>query len=136
GTDGDVAARERVAALQLSVLVHLACDGDVEAGLVRPGHGTHRPARRVRVERVGQPRRAPVRALPGRGDDTPAGIGAVEAEGQGRVRVARLDQEPRLQVVLEREVRAAPGDGRVAAKRVVRDVEAVVVPLDDREAEL
>ena len=118
------------------MLVHLPRDGDVEAGLVRAGHGAHRAARRIGVERIGRPRRAPVRALPGRRDDTPAGIGAVEAERQRRARVARLDQDPGLQVVLEREVGPAPGDGRVAANRVVRDVEAVVVPLEDREAEL
>ena len=41
-----------------------------------------------------------------------------------------------VQVVREAEVGPAPGDGGVAAERVVRDVEAVVVPLGDRQAEL
>ena len=106
-------------AQQLPVLVHLPGDRDVEAGLVRAGHGAHRAARRVRVERVGRLRRAPVRPLAGRGDDTPAADRCRRTERQRRVGVARLDQDPGLQVVLEHEVGAAPGDRRVAAQRVV-----------------
>ena len=41
-----------------------------------------------------------------------------------------------LQVVLELEVGAAPRHGRVAAERIVREVQVVVRPLEDRQAEL
>ena len=41
-----------------------------------------------------------------------------------------------LQVVAEAEVGPAPRNGRVAAHRVVREVEVVVRPLEDRQPEL
>src|SRR2546430_6893313 len=47
-----------------------------------------------------------------------------------------LDQDAVLQVVPEHEVGAAPGDGRVAAERVVAEVVVVVDPREDRQARL
>jgi len=41
-----------------------------------------------------------------------------------------------LQVVPEDEIRAAPRDRRVAAERIVREVEVVVRPFENWQAEL
>ena len=69
-------------------------------------------------------------------DDAPALGRSVEREGEGRVGVRGLDQDAVLQVVPELQIRAAPRHGRVAAERIVREVEVVVRALENRQAGL
>src|SRR5207302_9872202 len=65
---------------------------------------------------------AEVRPRPGLVGDDLALLVAVEAHRYGLTRVRGLDQDSRVRVVREPQVRIRPGDGRVASRRVARDV--------------
>ena len=128
---------ERVVAQLLAVRgIDGAVDGHVEALLAGSLHDLHRPVRRVRVDRVVHRRARPVHLRTRVRDDAAVLRGAVERERQRCVGVRGLDQDRVLQVVLEAEVRAAPRHGRVAADRIVREVEVVVRAREDRQPDL
>ena len=63
-----------------------------------------------------------------------AGVHAVELGRYARVRVAQLHQDVAFQVVLPYEVEIRVTHGRIATRRVARDVKRVIVPLGHIEA--
>ena len=64
---------------------------------------------------------------------TVAGAGAPKCAGQRVVGVAEGQQQPVAGVVFELQVRPAPGDRGVAARRIGQQVQAVVDPLGNRQ---
>ena len=118
----------------LGALEHLARVLHGEPRLACGLDGARRARRQGEVRDRDRARRDVRVGLPGRRLHPAPELARVEAHGDPGVGRSELHQQRRRPVVAEDELRPAPGDGRLAAHRVARDVELVRLVRDELEA--